>query len=294
MRPVVAVALGDPDGVGPELVARALSRAGLRRKARWILIGDRRTLDRMPRGPQIGRLETHGRNAPRHALHAGIDLCLTGGAGALFTAPIRKAALHGRPGQTEVLSERTGCPATMMLAGGGLRISLVTVHVSLRRVPGLVSRKRVQETVSRTSDGLRRWFGIPHPRIAVLGLNPHAGEGGLFGTEELRIIAPAVSGARRAGVDASGPLPADGTLGRWRDGRYDAYVAMYHDQGLTALKAAAFSTGVNLTLGLPFLRTSPDHGTAIALAGTGKADPGPTLEALRLAASAAAKNRQPD
>jgi 4-hydroxythreonine-4-phosphate dehydrogenase len=285
----VAVALGDPAGVGPELVARALAKPALRRRARWLLIGDARTLKRMPRG--IPTLDI-GRGDPAwKALNAGIDLCLTDAAQALFTAPLSKAALHAAghraEGQTEILEERTGCPATMLLAGGGLRVSLVTVHVPLSRVPHLVTRERVLAHLRRTHEGLRRWFGVRRPRIAVLGLNPHAGEGGLFGNEEANTIAPAVAAARKAGIRAEGPLPADGALGRWREDGYDAYLAMYHDQGLTALKAVAFRKGVNVTLGLPFLRTSPDHGTAYALAGTGKADPGPTVAALRLAARAA-------
>ncbi len=288
MSGAVAVALGDPAGVGPELVARALASPALRRRARWILIGDSRTLTRMPRG--IATLDTGKRDAAWRALNAGIDLCLTGAAGALFTAPLNKAALHAAghtlPGQTEVLERRTGCPATMLLAGGGLRVSLVTVHVPLSGVPRLITRDRVLAHLKRTSEGLTRWFGIRRPRIAVLGLNPHAGEGGLFGTEENTAIAPAVAAARRAGIRAEGPLPADGALGRWREEGYDAYLAMYHDQGLAALKAVAFREGVNVTLGLPFLRTSPDHGTAYALAGTGKADPGPTIAALGMAAGA--------
>lgn len=295
MNGTVAVALGDPSGVGPELVASALARTALRRRARWILIGDARTLKRMPHGPGIDTLDTgrrisNGESAWR-ALNAGIDLCLTGSARALFTAPLNKAVLHAAGhrsrGQTEILEERTGCPATMLLAGGGLRVSLVTVHVPLSRVPRLVTQARVLSHLGRTHEGLRRWFGIQRPRIAVLGLNPHAGEGGLFGNEEAATIAPAVAAARKAGIRAEGPLPADGALGRWREGGYDAYLAMYHDQGLAALKAVAFREGVNVTLGLPFLRTSPDHGTAYALAGTGKADPGPTVAALRLAAAAA-------
>lgn len=305
---IVAVTLGDPAGVGPELVAQALSLPRLRRLARWILIGDPATLAKMPRGRDLdhlrvgrpwrgrpGRMSPSSGEAAWQALMAGIDLCLTRGAGALMTAPLSKRALHAAgypvPGQTEVLDRRTGCPATMMLAGGGLRISLVTVHVPLRRVPDLVTRNQVMATILRTAAGLRRWFGIRRPRIAVLGLNPHAGEGGLMGNEEALAIAPAVEAARKLRVDARGPLAADGAFGRWREDRIDAYVAMYHDQGLTALKAVAFSTGVNLTLGLPFLRTSPDHGTAFALAGKGKADPGPTMAALRMAAQGAGKTQ---
>ena len=289
MSGTVAVALGDSAGVGPELVARALSRTALRRRTRWILIGDARTLKRMPRG--IPTLDIGNKDPAWKALNVGIDLCLAGAAQALFTAPLNKAALHtaghGNRGQTEILEARTGCPATMLLVGGGLRVSLVTVHVPLSRVPRLVTGERVLARLRGTHDGLRRWFGIRRPRIAVLGLNPHAGECGLFGNEETKTIAPAVAAARKAGIRAEGPLPADGALGRWREDGYDAYLAMYHDQGLAALKAVAFREGVNVTLGLPFLRTSPDHGTAYALAGTGKADPGPTVAALEMASEAA-------
>lgn len=241
----------------------------------------------MPRGP--ARLEAA---TPLEALERGIDLCLTGGAGALVTAPVAKRLLEGFAGQTEVLAHRTGCPATMLLAGRGLRVSLVTAHVPLRQVPRLVTMRRVLETVLRTAEGLRRWFGIRRPRLAVLGLNPHAGEGGMFGTEERRIAA-AIRSARRSGVHAVGPLPADGVFGRWREAGFDAYVAMYHDQGLTALKAVAFREGVNVTLGLPFLRTSPDHGTACDLVGSGTADPGPTVAAMRMAVHAAGNRNFP-
>jgi len=295
----VAVSLGDPNGVGPELVGRALKRPAVRRLADWILVGDESTLRHMPPGKEISTLSVgpcSGAESAWRALNAGIALCRSGAAGALMTAPLGKEALHRAghrvSGQTEVLESRTGCPATMMLASGSLRVSLVTVHVPLRRVPGLVTRERILATIRRTAEGLKQWAGIRRPRIAVLGLNPHAGEGGLFGDEEARVIAPAVQSARRAGIHVQGPLPADGALGRWKENPFDAYVAMYHDQGLTALKAVGFSKGVNLTLGLPFLRTSPDHGTAYALAGTGKADDGPTVEALRLAAGGSLKIRK--
>jgi 4-hydroxythreonine-4-phosphate dehydrogenase len=187
----------------------------------------------------------------------------------------------------------------MMLVSGGLRVALVTIHVPLAAVPGLVTRARAVETLETIADGLRGDFGIAAPRLAVLGLNPHAGDGGVIGREEIEVITPAVEEARTRGLDARGPFAADGFFGRRMDRDVDAVVAMYHDQGLAPFKALAMGAGVNVTCGLPVVRTSPDHGTAFALAGRGTASPDSMKAALLLAAEmaerrASARGRQPE
>src|SRR5512147_2122545 len=219
----------------------------------------------------------------RHAC----DACATGAFDALVTAPVQKAAILDAgiafTGHTEYFAERTGTPrVVMMLVGGSadapLRVALVTTHLALADVPAAVTRAAVRETIAIVASSLARQFGIAAPRIAVCGLNPHAGEGGHLGREDVDAIAPAIADARGAGIDAHGPLPADTVFVPSHARDYDAIVAMYHDQGLPVLKAASFGRGVNVTLGLPFPRTSVDHGTALDLASdaarAGTADPG--------------------
>lgn len=206
----------------------------------------------------------------------------------LVTAPIHKAALYGagfsHPGHTEFLAALAGAPLpVMMLTHDDLRVVPLTIHIPLADVPCAISRELIVDTVRIVAHDLRSRFGIPHPRIGVAGLNPHAGEDGTIGREELTIIAPALDALRAEGHDVTGPLSGDTLfhLPHWR--HYDVVIAMYHDQALIPIKTVAFDAGVNVTLGLPFVRTSPDHGTAFALAGTGKASPGSMLAALRLA-----------
>ena len=213
---------------------------------------------------------------------------MAGEVDAIVTGPIEKHALHLAgfpwPGHTEWLSHLAGDPpVAMMLAAGSLRVVLVTTHVALRDVPALLTTQKVITTGEVTRAGLREWFGIAEPRLAVCALNPHAGEQGLFGDEESRVLEPAVKA-----LGASGPHPADTVFVRAMRGEFDAVLAPYHDVGMTAIKVAAFGQGVNITLGLPFPRTSPDHGTAIDIAGTGTADPASMLEAVRLAVRLAA------
>jgi 4-hydroxythreonine-4-phosphate dehydrogenase len=172
----------------------------------------------------------------------------------------------------------------MMLAGSRLRVALVTIHLPLAQVPGKLTTEAVFKTIRITDDALRSHFGIPKPRLAVAGLNPHAGENGLFGDEEIQIISPAIREAAEAGMDVSGPHPPDTVFHRAIEGQWDAVVCMYHDQGLIPFKMVHFSDGVNVTLGLPIVRTSVDHGTAYDIAGTGKADPGSLVAAIRMAA----------
>jgi len=323
--PAIAITAGEPAGIGPELVARLAVRHRERPwRARFVVFGDRDLLvsraQRMgielslarfdPRGaaaadgalevwdePVAVRVEP-GRPDPANAasviamLTHATDACATGACDALVTAPAQKATIEeggfAFTGHTEFLARRTGTPrVVMLLVGGGLRVALVTTHLALSAVPAAITRTAVAETIVILAVALARDFGIARPRIAVCGLNPHAGEGGHFGREEIESIAPAIETARAAGHDVTGPLSADTVFVPDIARRYDAIVAMYHDQGLPALKAAAFGGGVNVTLGLPFVRTSVDHGTALDLAAdaarAGTVDPGSLFAAIDLA-----------
>jgi 4-hydroxythreonine-4-phosphate dehydrogenase len=220
-------------------------------------------------------------------------LCLDGSAAAMATAPINKESMnsagHHYPGHTELLAELTDTREfVMMLAGDRLRVTLVTIHEALCKVPELVTFDSVLSTIRITHDALSRWF-CPAPRIAVLALNPHCGEGGMFGNEESTVIAPAIAAARAAGIDAVGPLSADTLFHFAATGGYHAVVCMYHDQGLIPLKLLHFDDGVNVTLGLPIIRTSVDHGTAYDLAGTGRASAASMKAAMIMAARMAEK-----
>lgn len=310
----IAITMGDPAGIGPEVALKALAKRSVRAGVEPILVGDpavwrdaaqrlRATVGRVrllvtselsasQRKPGAPRSEAHKAacgEAAYQAILAAYELVRDGEAGAIVTAPISKAHLsaagHDFPGHTELLAHLAGdVPVRMMMAGDRLRVVLVTIHVALSRVPLLLDRDAIAETIQITADALRRRFGIRKPRIAVAGLNPHAGEGGLFGDEEQRVIAPAVQLAKKRGIAASGPMAADGIFGLAAQGSYDAVVCMYHDQGLGPFKLLHFADGVNVTLGLPFIRTSPDHGTAFDIAGKGTADAGSMAAAIRLAA----------
>ncbi|MFH1068383.1 MAG: 4-hydroxythreonine-4-phosphate dehydrogenase PdxA [Candidatus Glassbacteria bacterium] len=228
-----------------------------------------------------------GRWAGR-AVAGAVELVLAGKAEALVTAPLDKHALnlggYPFPGHTEMLASLAGgVEVAMLLAGGGLRVVPATTHVALARVPELVTRELILGQCRVIDRGLRRVFGIERPRIALCGLNPHLGDGGLAGSEDLQVTAPAAELARREGLDVRGPFPADTVFVRAARGEFDCVLAMYHDQAMVAIKMHAFGKGVNVTLGLPFVRTSPDHGTALDIAGRGVADEGSMLEALALA-----------
>jgi 4-hydroxythreonine-4-phosphate dehydrogenase len=220
--------------------------------------------------------------------------CLAGNAVAMVTAPINKAALQDAgfsyPGHTEMLSERCGITdSVMMLAGERLKVCLVTTHCAYRDVPARLSQEQILDTIRIVDTDLKRYFGCPRPKLAVLALNPHAGEQGLFGEEEARLIAPAIKRALDEGIAASGPHSADTLFWFAVRGDYDAVICMYHDQGLIPLKLLHFEDGVNVTLGLPIIRTSVDHGTAYDLAGTGQANPASLVAAVRMAAAMAEK-----
>lgn len=276
-RPRIGITLGDIAGIGPEVVAKALASNQLDRRFAYEIIGD----------PQATLRE----RAVEWVVN-GARRCLRGELAALVTAPITKELLGkaGYPftGQTELLAHlaRTRRFA-MMLSGGGLRVALVTTHAPLRAVPDLITGGKIRVVVELTHEHCRR-LGIARPRIAVAALNPHAGEGGLLGREEQQIIAPAVRRAARRGLAVSGPHSPDTVFYRAVHGEFDAVVAMYHDQGLAPFKLLAFDNGVNLTLGLPFIRTSPDHGTAPDIAGRGIARPDGMIAAINLAAQLAA------
>jgi 4-hydroxythreonine-4-phosphate dehydrogenase len=262
-KPRIGITLGDVAGIGPEVVAKALASGKLDRRFGYEVIGH----------PRARRQDA------RHWIETGAKRCLTGELAALVTGPITKNLVAPWPGQTEFLAHLSRSEKfAMLLAGDELRVALVTTHAPLREVAGLITGRKIVEVVALTRDFCRQ-LGIRRPRIAVTGLNPHAGEGGLLGDEERRIIAPAIKRAR-----AIGPCPADTVFYRALHGEFDAVVAMYHDQGLAPFKLLAFDNGVNVTLGLPFIRTSPDHGTAPDIAGKGIARPDGMIAAINLAA----------
>jgi 4-phospho-D-threonate 3-dehydrogenase / 4-phospho-D-erythronate 3-dehydrogenase len=331
--PLLGITMGDPAGVGPEITAKALSRAEVTSSCRPVVIGDQSVMAatlELLRSPlrlhavtnvsecrfspgaieclDLGKMDAAslrksavsaeaGRAAYAY-IETGVGLCQSGAIDGLVTAPVNKEALAAagvrHSGHTEILAELSGTKDfAMLLMGKDLRVIHVTTHVALRRVPDLVTRDRVLRVIrlaQRTMNGL----GQPHPRIAVCGLNPHAGEDGLFGDEEKIAITPAVAEARREGLDVSGPLPADTLFSRARGGEFDIVVAMYHDQGHVPVKTVGFTydeasrawtglSGVNVTVGLPFLRVSVDHGTAFDRAWQGIANPESMIEALDVA-----------
>ena len=292
-RPRLVVTLGDPHGIGPEVTLAAL-RDGAADGADVRVLGDGDVLARTARQlgvappADVGAAPQGGDASALWALEEACRHANAGRADAIVTAPIHKAALAAvgftYPGQTEFLGARLGgAETTMLLAGDTLRVALVTTHLRLADVPRAVTRERVAATIRRLDAGLRAGWAVARPRIAVLGLNPHAGEGGLFGPEDAEAIAPAVEDCVRHGIDCRGPLAGDGTFAPRARGAFDGFVAMYHDQGLAALKAVDGGSAVNVTLGLPVPRTSPDHGTARDIAGRGEADATSMASALRLA-----------
>ncbi len=318
--------MGDPAGIGPEIVARAVLQgavpgggvvvgdaAVMRRAVALVADGAEagavvtvaRLADALHLPPQVlpvlepaglpggladlplGRIDARCGTAAAACIRAAAARVAAGEAAALVTAPIHKEALAAAgepwPGHTELLqAEAGGMPVRMMLANDEIKTVLVSIHVALRDAIAAVSRDAVLETIRIAHAAAARW-GTPAPRIAVAGLNPHAGEGGLFGDEEVRHIAPAIDAARALGIAASGPHAPDTVFMRARRGEFDLVIAMYHDQGLIPVKYLGVEQGVNVTLGLPFVRTSPDHGTAFDLAGTGRADPASLIAACRMA-----------
>lgn len=305
----IGISVGDPAGIGPEVVSAALGSGELP-DAEFFVYGDLEAVERaggLPAGVagrpfQSARVEPGKPDAAAasgvvESIERAARDCLEGRLDALVTAPISKEVMgeagFAFPGHTELLAGIAGGgDAVMLLVGGSLRVALATIHVALREVPALITRERLGRVLSVLDSDLRTRFAVDAPRIAVCGLNPHAGEGGRFGDEESREIAPAVVSARADGIDAQGPLSADSLFHLAAQGRFDAVLAMYHDQGLGPLKLHAFGRAVNVTLGLPLIRTSVDHGTAFDIAGRGCADAGSMEEAIGLAAELARNQRR--
>ncbi|MBI3595976.1 MAG: 4-hydroxythreonine-4-phosphate dehydrogenase PdxA [Nitrospirae bacterium] len=352
MKPVIAITMGDPAGIGPEIIIKALSKPlvnRIERIARPVVIGDRGLLEQTARrlkssceirtlldpeavrSPKtglsvidlkninlsdrvIGHPDAAGGQAAVEAIRKAVELALARRVAAIVTAPISKEALHTAgypyPGHTELLAElsRTKEVGMLMVANlpktirprltprasrlaPQLRILLATTHLALRDLPDRLTRECVRTAIRLAHEAARRYFGLRRARLAVTGLNPHAGEGGLFGREENEIIRPAIEQARRHGIPVTGPFPADSLIRQAFEGKYDLVVAMYHDQALIPIKLLGFGHAVNVTVGLPFVRTSPDHGTAYDIAGKGIADPSSLIEAIRLAVNFSAKKK---
>ena len=331
VKPILALTMGDPAGIGPEVLAKALARREMHRLCLPVVIGSRPVMEETVRRfrlplkvvevseddvstPRAGTLsvldplerplgkfpvgtvsEKAGAASVAFILRA-VHLAHTGVADAVVTGPINKEAInlagYHYPGHTELLADLTKSKEVgMMILGGPLKIMFVTTHVAIRHLADSLSANGIVRSIRLADRALKELFGVAHPRIGIAALNPHGGEGGLFGEEERLSILPAARRARRMGIDATGPLPADTLFGKAVRGEFDAVVAMYHDQGLIPLKMVAFGTCVNLTVGLPIIRTSVDHGTAYDIVGKGVADCGSLVEAIKMAARLAAERR---
>ncbi len=329
MTAPLAVSLGDPAGVGPELLAEAWARRVKDRLPPFFAVGGARLIaaaaatrgialpvERIGHPAEAAAVfaralpvwgDADGDYRPGQPSRAGaalalqslseaIALAVSGEAGGIVTGPIAKALLAEigfiHPGQTEFVAAACGIAAedaVMMLAGPNLRTVPLTVHVSLAEVPALLTQALIERRARIVAEALTQDFGIAAPRLAIAALNPHAGEAGRMGGEEARIIAPAIAALQAAGIDATGPHPADALFAPHARGGYDVAICMYHDQALIPVKALDFDLGVNITLGLPIVRTSPDHGTAVSIAGTGKASAGATIAAIRMAGECAGR-----
>jgi len=310
----LALTMGDPAGIGPEITLKTLaalpdpslfpilgdplvmqSAAG---SFEWPLhematISDRKAgafnvlpTSQLSQCPALGEVSKEAGAAAYSAIAKGISLSISGEISGIVTAPIHKEALkaagHSYPGHTEILADHAGAEVAMMLANDEIKTVLVTIHLALRDAIEAADYPAQIHAIKLAQSGLEA-MGVPNPRIAVAGLNPHAGEGGRFGDEEIRIISPAIKAMQEAGLNVSGPWPGDTVYMMAREGKFDVVVAQYHDQGLIPVKYLGLEKGVNITLGLPFIRTSPDHGTAFDIAGKGIADPASMITALEMA-----------
>ncbi|RJP75397.1 MAG: 4-hydroxythreonine-4-phosphate dehydrogenase PdxA [Candidatus Zixiibacteriota bacterium] len=324
------ISCGDPNGVGPEVTLKALALLPERQRRNVVLaapyaaltelnvsLGEPLALNRVESlrdlapdagipvlelegarecRPSYGRISAEAGMVAGRGILWGVSACLNGEASALVTAPVSKEALHMAgykyPGQTEMIATLAGVTRfIMILTAGGLRVGMATTHVALRQVSGLLTSDLVLDKILALHEALNTWFHIPNPRLAVTALNPHASDGGIFGAEEAQVIIPAVEQARYERLQVEGPLPADTLFPRWRG--FDGILAMYHDQGMIPIKMAAFGRAVNFTSGLPFPRTSPDHGTAFDIAGKLMADPKSMVRAIRLAFELAQHRKNP-
>jgi 4-hydroxythreonine-4-phosphate dehydrogenase len=330
MKNWIGISLGDVTGIGPEVALKAIAAEAQNAATKYLLIGDennaRQLNSSLGLDLPLGKFSSHGAagkffitnplaeplpenlpagsppaaNAAVLSLRDGGQRCLRGELDALVTAPVNKESIiragHKFIGQTEFLSELANTKRTAMMLlgtderGRWLRVALATVHISIKSVPEKLTAEKITLAIELAAQSCRD-LGLPRAKIAVAGLNPHAGEGGEFGDEEIKTIAPAVLAAQKRGFDVVGPLSGDTVFHYALQGDFDAVVAMYHDQGLAPLKAVAFDTGVNWTLGLPFIRTSPDHGTAYDIAGKGIANPSSMIAAIRLAKQLAANKK---
>jgi len=331
--PIIGVTMGDPVGIGPEIIVKALAQKEVCACCRPVVFGDINVLNaaiRVLASPcntnpvqtaeeargipgmidliELSHIDLHGlrfgspkRPYAAHViryLETALSLAMEGRIDGITTCPVNKGSLNdaGYPftGHTEFLAQRTSsAPVVMMLVTQELRVALATTHCALRDVPGLITRERITDTIRITHRALRDSFGISNPKLAVASLNPHAGEDGLFGTEEKAAIIPAIEGCKKAGLSIEGPLASDSLFHFAAEGIYDAVICMYHDQGLIPIKLMGFKRAVNVTLGLPIIRTSVDHGTAYDISGTGAADPSSLIEAIILA-SGIARTRAKD
>jgi 4-hydroxythreonine-4-phosphate dehydrogenase len=312
VRPRILVTPGDPRGIGPEVALRALAALADGEGGHAVLPADLLLVG--PDGPVSrddfsllvadacrGASDASAGQVAAASIERAVEIAVGGGAHAIVTAPLHKPSLHAAgwrvPGQTEMLRALTAAPRVGMLMaaeetrlGPPLRVLLATTHIPLADVPSAVTEELLRAQLVLLDIGLRRDWGLAEPRIALCGMNPHASDGGLFGREEIEVFAPALALAREDGVTAEGPFPADTVFGRALAGEFDAVVAPYHDVGMAAFKTVSFGSGVNVTIGLPFVRTSPDHGTAFDIAGTDRASPTSMIEAIRLARTLA-RNR---
>ena len=324
----LAVSMGDPAGVGPEIIAKAWAVRDSQSLPPFVAIGDARAIERVWAGP-VERVDTleaavaaFGRALPIfhvedageivpgqpdidgarmafHALEIAVGFARSGASPALVTGPVSKAQLYHigftHPGQTEFVAERCGIArenAVMLLAGPTLKVVPITTHVPLAAVPGLLTVELIVAKAHATARGLRKNFAIAEPRLAFAGLNPHAGESGALGREEIEVITPAIEQLRAEGIDATGPFAADTMFHPRARANYDVALCPYHDQALVPIKTLHFDEGVNMTLGLPIVRTSPDHGTAFAIAGQDRAEPGAMIAAIRMAGEAAQRRAE--
>ncbi|MEW6026807.1 MAG: 4-hydroxythreonine-4-phosphate dehydrogenase PdxA [Planctomycetota bacterium] len=319
-RRTIVITMGDPKGIGPEVIVKALASDEIRKLAdgfTFLVVGSSKALSEAARiakadcqpailkMPEIPSAESNNiflyEPVPADKSHSGLDYILSGieamsaKAAALVTAPVSKNAIRKSGcdfiGHTELLAQKTlSRKVTMMFTAPKLIVSLVTRHIAYKKVLLYLTTERILNTIEQTDEGLRKYLGIAQPRIAVCGLNPHSGEGRAFGNEESRIVEPAIKLANEKKINCSGPFPADSIFHRAIKGEFDAVVALYHDQGLIPIKTMAFNKAVQVTLGLPFIRTSPAHGAAYDIAGKGIANPASMIEAIKLAAAMASQS----
>lgn len=317
MKPTIAITMGDPTGVGPEVVLKAVADKNIRRLCNPVIFGDEAVLKHISAKCKLknanckiinlshlnlkklkpGKPDKACARAMMTYIREAARMAMSGDADAVVTGPISKEAINKAGydfhGHTEFLAHLTSAKDfRMMLAGSSLKVILVTIHESIKDVPKLLTKGNVFKTIKITNDVFKKYFGLKNPRIAVAALNPHAGEAGLFGEEEKRIILPAIKKARRLGINASDPLPPDTLFYRAvKNKEFDAVVCMYHDQGLIPLKLLHFEDGVNVTLGLPIIRTSVDHGTGYDIAWKGIASPSSMKAAIEMAVEMAGRKR---